>query len=241
MQPQRQLRDYAQGSLRADEQAGEVVAGGRLRRGRARADRPAARQDRLEREDVRPHLAVAHRCRPRRVRGGHAAERGVRARVDWEEEPVLAGSALEHASGNARLDRRDQILGLQRQDAIHAREVEADAARVRDHVPFQAGARSEGDDGHAVLLGEPQHVRHILGRRGVDDDVGPTTGVDGHVLGVQIAIRCAQRDPGRSRERATESLSHRLCVHKRTLGKAKFLAVRVWLYAGRLQRYRHHL
>ena len=94
VQPQRHLGDHGQRPLRADEEPGEVVAGGRLaRRGcRCGSTRPVG-EDGLEREQVGAHLPVAHRRRAGRVRRRHAAERRVGAGVDREEEPVLARGA----------------------------------------------------------------------------------------------------------------------------------------------------
>ena len=112
---------------------------------------------------------------------------------------MLAGGPLEHAAGDAGLYRRRQILGLNCNDAIQARKVEADAAGDRDHVPFEAGAGTEGRHGHAILVGEPKHRRHVVGGLRVDDDIGPASGMHGHVLPVQIPIRLPGRDPRRGR------------------------------------------
>ena len=109
VQAQRQLGDHRERALGADQEAEQVVAGGRLRRRAPRPDHAAVGQHRLEGEHVLAHLPVAHRRRPRRVRRGHPAERGVGARVDGEEQAVLGGGALEGAPGHAGLDGRGEI------------------------------------------------------------------------------------------------------------------------------------
>ena len=84
---------------------GEVVAGGGLGGAAAGADDAAVGEHGLEGEDVGAHLAVAHGGRAGGVRRRHAAERGVGAGVDGEEEAVLAGGAFELEAGDARLRR----------------------------------------------------------------------------------------------------------------------------------------
>ncbi len=100
----------AERPLRADEQPGQVVAGRRLRCARARADHAPVGEHRLERQHVGAHLPVAHRRRAGRVRRRHPAERRIGARVDREEEAVLADGPLEREPGDARLHRRRQVL-----------------------------------------------------------------------------------------------------------------------------------
>ena len=98
VQTQRELRDHRQRALRADQQARQVVARGRLRRPAAGADHAPVREHGLEREHVRAHLPVPHRRRARGVRRRHSAERRVGTRVDGEEKAVLPGCPLDWVS-----------------------------------------------------------------------------------------------------------------------------------------------
>ena len=171
MQPQRQLGDHAERPLRADEEIRQVVAGRRLHGARAGADDAPVREHDLELEHVRAHAAVAHGRRAARVRRRHPAERRVGAGVDREPEPVRAGRRLELRARHARLDGRGQVVGPQRDDRVHARQVEADPAVERDHVALEARARAERHDGHAGAVRVREHGRDLGGRLREDDDV----------------------------------------------------------------------
>ena len=146
VQAQRQLRDHAERSLRADEERAEVVAGRRLHGARAGTDDRAVREHDLEREHVRAHAAVANRRRPARVRRGHPAERRVGARVDREPETVLGDRRVQLAAQDAGLHARLQVAGPNLDHAVQAREVERDAAAHGDHVSLERRAGAERDD-----------------------------------------------------------------------------------------------
>ena len=111
LQAQGHLGDHGQRPLRPDEKPGEVVAGGCLACAGAGVDDAPVRKHGLERQQVGAHLPVAHRGRSGRIRRGHAPERGVGARVDGEEEPMLARGPLEGEPRHARRDRRGEIAG----------------------------------------------------------------------------------------------------------------------------------
>ena len=130
VEPDAHLGDHGERPFRPDEQAREVVAGGRLPRPAARPDDRPVGEHRLEAEDVGAHLPVADRRRPGRIRRGHASERRVRTGIDREEEPVLAGRALQRRPRHARLDGRAEILRGDLDDPVQAGEIEADAATV---------------------------------------------------------------------------------------------------------------
>ena len=125
VQPQGQLGDRAERALGADEEVREVVAGRRLDGAAARPDDAAVGEHDLEREHVGAHAAVADGRRPARVRPRHAAEGRVRARVDREEEPVRPRRLLELRARDAGLHRGGEVVGADREDAVHAREIEA--------------------------------------------------------------------------------------------------------------------
>ena len=85
------LGDDAERALRADEQPRQVVAGGGFLRARLRGrDHLAIGEHDLQRQHVVPHGAVAHRIGARGARRRHAAERGVGAGIDREEQALVA-------------------------------------------------------------------------------------------------------------------------------------------------------
>ena len=143
---------------------------------------------------MRAHAAVAHRRRAARVRRRHAAERRVGARVDREPEPVRPRGRLELRPRHAGLDGRREVVGAQRDDRVHPRQVEADAAVQRDHVAFEARAGAERHDGHAGGVRIREHGRHLLGRLREDDDVGAVRRVIREVGGVLVEHRLAVAD-----------------------------------------------
>ena len=164
---ERQLRDHGERSLGADEDAREVVT--RPRSCGARepvADHRAVREHGLEREQVGAHLPVAHRRRSRRVRRRHAAERGVGAGVDREEEAVLARGSLEREPRDAGRDRRRQIARRDLERAGQPREVEADSAGTGITWPSRLVPAPNGGHRHPVRARERENPRNVLGRRG---------------------------------------------------------------------------
>ena len=89
-------------ALRAHEQPGEIVAGRRLARPAAGADHPAVGQHHGQAQHVLLHRAVADGVGARRAGRGHAAEGGVGARVDREEQAGVAQMRVELLAGDAR-------------------------------------------------------------------------------------------------------------------------------------------
>ena len=68
---------------------------------------------------------------------------------------------IELLAGDAWLHGHRQVLGVQSQDAIHARHVQADAAPDRQQVPLQRGACTVGDDRHPGRSTKPDHPGHF--------------------------------------------------------------------------------
>ena len=227
VQAQRQLGDHGERALGADEEADHVVAGGGLRRCAPGPDHAAVGQHGLEGEHVLAHLAVAHRRCPGRVRRGHAAERGVGAGVDGEEEAVRGRGPAEGAPRHACLDGCGEILRRHPDDPVHPRQVERDAARHRDHVPFEARARAERRDGNAVLVGEGEHRGHLGGALRLDDDVGSVRAVEGDVARVEVELGLAGRDTSRVADRPGQRGAQLLRVHfSRGCQEKRFAATR---------------
>ena len=89
VEPEHRLGDERERALRADDELGEVVAGGRLHEPAAGADHLAGGEHRLEAEHLMAGDAVLHRAHAAGVGGDVAAEaRAVLARVHGVDEPV---------------------------------------------------------------------------------------------------------------------------------------------------------
>ena len=99
----------------ADEQARQVVAGGRLARARPGRDDPAVGQHHRQAEHVLAHRAVAHGGRARRARRRHAADRRVGAGIDREHQAGVAQRLVQLHARHAGFDRRVEILGADAQ------------------------------------------------------------------------------------------------------------------------------
>jgi uncharacterized glyoxalase superfamily protein PhnB len=74
------------------------------------------------------------------------------------------------------------------EDAIHAGEVDEDAAADGDGVSLEAGTGAPGDDGQAVLVGVSEDVGDFLGGLRPDNDVGRAAGQGGLVEGVLFEV-----------------------------------------------------
>ena len=135
--PQGELGDDREGALGAHEQAREVVARAVLARGATRLDHGAIGEHRRERKHVVAHGSIAHRGRAGGARGCHTPERGVRTRIDGEEEPVAREALIERHTAHPCLNDDQQVIGADIEDRVHLRQVQAHAAVDRQHMPFQ--------------------------------------------------------------------------------------------------------
>jgi len=120
--------DDAERSFGADEEAGEVVAGGGLAGASAGLDDASAGECDGHAQDVFADRAVTHGCRAGGSCGGHAAERGIGAGIDREHQAMLFEFAVELHARDASFDAAVEVVGVDFQDAVHARHVERDAA-----------------------------------------------------------------------------------------------------------------
>ena len=135
-------------AFRAHEQPGEIIAG-RGFAGAARGlDDPSVGHDHGQRQDVLAHRAIAHRIGARGAGRGHAAQRGVGAGVDREEQPRGLQMLVQLLAGDAGLDGDVQIIGRHPQDPVHPADIDAHPAAGGGHAAFQRGAGAEGDDRH---------------------------------------------------------------------------------------------
>ena len=192
------LGDDAEGALGADEEAGEVVAGRGLAGAGAGADDGAVGGDDGEAEDVVAHGAVAHGVGAGGAGRGHAADRGVGAGVDREEQAGVAEVGVERLAGDAGLDAGVEVGGVDLEDAVEPRQVDGDAALDGGDVALERGAGAVGDDRGAVGGAEADDGGDLLGRDREGDGVGGVAGVVGGVLAVVLA------DGGGGRETLAE-------------------------------------
>ena len=121
------LGDHPKRAFRADEQSRQVVAGRRLSRAAAGVNDAAVGEHDRQAEDGFAHRAVAHRGRARCARRGHAADRRIGARIDPERQSCVVQCLVQLTMGDARFDRRVEIVGIDLQDAIHPREIDRHA------------------------------------------------------------------------------------------------------------------
>src|SRR4051812_37624769 len=97
--------------------------------------------------------------------------------------------------GDAGLDRRVQILGVDGDDAVHAAQVDAEAAVQGGHVPLQRGAGAERHDRDAVGGADPYDARHLLRRERVADGIRWHGCVVGLAPPMLVALRTPKREP----------------------------------------------
>ena len=161
---QRDLGDDAERALRSHEQTREIVAGGRLLRAPRRLDDAPVRHDDGERQHIVLHRSVAHRVGAGCARRAHAADGGVGAGVDREEQAGVAQIIVQRLAGDARLQHDVEVLGMHFQYLVHLRHVDRHAAIGRVGVPFERGVGAERDNRHAMAGADFHRVRHILGR-----------------------------------------------------------------------------
>ena len=158
-----QFGDDAERALGADEQMRQVVAGGGFLRARAGGDDLAVAAHHFQRQHVVAHGAVAHRIGAGGAGRRHAAERGVGAGIDREEQALVAQMLVERLAGDAGLDHAVEVLGMDREHPVHVAQIDADAAGGRIDLPLQRGAGAERDHGNAVFGADPHHVLDIGG------------------------------------------------------------------------------
>ncbi len=159
--PQRDLDDDSKRPFGADEHMGEIVAGGGLLRPRAGAQKRSVGVDHAERQHDVLHRAVTHRIGARGAGRGHAAKRRVSARIDRKEEPAVAQVLVELLAGDAGLDDAIEVVGVDGENIVHAREIERNAAVRRVDMALERRADSERNDRRVVPAAELGEVDHV--------------------------------------------------------------------------------
>src|SRR5262245_32319520 len=74
---------------------------------------------------------------------------------------------------NAGLKDRDAVIGIDRQDAVHALKLDDDPALHRYCAAAQAGARAPRNKRNSVLIRDANNLRDLLRCLWKNNDVGP--------------------------------------------------------------------
>ena len=171
-QPQGDLGDDAERSLRTDHQAAEVKSRNAFRGPATEPDRVAVAggtaHDRPHTEDVVAGDAVLEAAEAAGVGRDVAADRRPRrARgVRRVPEALLAHERLEIVVDDAGLDDADEVVGVDLDDLVHPREVEDEAAVDGVRAAGQAGTRAPRDDRHAEVGADADRLLDLrLGAR----------------------------------------------------------------------------
>ena len=200
VEAQRGLGGEGQRALGADDELGEVVAGGGLHELAARGDGLAGAEHRGEPEHLVARDAVAHRPHAASVGGHVAAEAGrVLAGEHGVDQPDGGGGLVELGEGDPGLDPGDVVVEVELEDLGHAVERHEHAVGLGDARSREARARAPRRDGSAVLGGGDDDGRHLLGG-GRSDDGGRAhrAGGDGLVVGQVLRDGVAGGHVGRA-------------------------------------------
>lgn len=115
--------------------------------------------------------------------------------IDREEQADVAQMLVELLAPHAGLDGAVEILGIDRQDHVHLRHVDADPAAHRGDIALDRGAGAEGDDRHLRLDAEPDDLDHLLGAARKGDRVRQHCGEMGLAAAVLKPHRLAEVKP----------------------------------------------
>ncbi|MPM54588.1 hypothetical protein SDC9_101366 [bioreactor metagenome] len=162
IQAHRDFGEDAQRALAAHQQAREIVARRALLGARAGADRLALSGDHFQRQHVLTHGAVAHGVGAAGACRCHAADAGIRARIDGEEQARVLDGFVELLARDAGLHGDGEVVRVDGQDLVHAAYVDADAALDGQQMAFERRARAVGNHRHLILRGQLHRVLHIL-------------------------------------------------------------------------------
>jgi hypothetical protein len=169
----RQLRHDPERAFGADQQLREVVAGRRFAGAARGAHDGAVGHDGRDVEDVVAHGAVADGGGARGARCRHAADGGLLGTgINREEQAHVTEVIVQLFPRDAGLDNAVEVRLVDRDDLVHAREVDGDAAARRIQVTFERRAGAERNDRRLVARGDADDFLHFLGRDRPNDGVG---------------------------------------------------------------------
>ena len=166
-------RDDAEGSLRADDEAPQVVPG-RRRRLRADARRRAVGQHEVERQHVRARHAVGQAMRSAGVRVDVAADRAdlLRGGIGRVRESGRRERGCEIEVEDAGLDPRQAVFRAHLEDPVHLGGDDDERVADRRGAAGKAGAAAARDH-RQVVVGRDAHARgHVLGAPREHDEPG---------------------------------------------------------------------
>ena len=197
--------DDAEGSLGADNEVLERVAGGVLRNLPSKFDNVAAWQYDGERTHVVARDAVLAGAHPTRVsRYVPADRRRLLARVRRIEEPALLDVLRNVHQQHAGLHCKRHVPLVELEDVRHAARVEKDAALERHSAADEPGAAAADSDGDVVSAGISHHRRNFLDGQDLHADVRARERASEFVMAVVLADPAALRDALFAAERLQE-------------------------------------
>ncbi len=82
---------------------------------------------------------------------------------------MLLGCLMHHLQRHAGFERDRAVHRIDRLDAVHPLERQADLVRTRDAAAYQAGEPAHGDDGLARRVASREDFRNLLRVRGSHD------------------------------------------------------------------------
>ena len=172
-QPDRHLGGDAEGALRPDEGAEQVVAR-RVRRPAAEPHHVALRRDQLEPGDVVGGEAVLQAVRAAGVLRDVAADRAdLLARRVGRVVVAVRRRRLAHLQvDDAGVEDRALVGRVDLADGAHLRQHDQHAVGVRQRAAGQPGARAAGDERHPGVVAGPHRRGDLPGAAGEDHDRG---------------------------------------------------------------------
>ena len=145
VEAQSDFGDDAERAFGADEEAGEVVAGGGFAGAGAGVDDASVGEDDGEAEDVFAHGAVIDGGGPGGAGGGHAAERGVCTGIDEEGEAGVVEALGHTACGLIPASTVASMSDADAENPVHLPHVQTDASLDGVHVALERSAGAEGN------------------------------------------------------------------------------------------------
>ena len=121
--------------------------------------------------------------------GTHAADAGVGARIDREEQARVLDLTVQLLAGDAGLDGDCEVLRIDAHHTVHARQVDADATLHGQQMAFERGADAERDHRHRVPVGLRDHEGHLVGALAEDDRFRRRGCIDRLIAAMLVAYR----------------------------------------------------
>ena len=187
MQLDGHLGDDAQRAFGTDKQARQVIAGSGFARPAGSAYHPRIRSDHGQRQHVLAHGAVAHGIGTRGAGRGHTAQAGIRAGVDRKHQSGMTELFVQRLACHPGLHRGIHVLGVDRQNLIHLRQIDAHAAVNGQDMPFERGAGAVGNHRHAMTATKIHNGYDFLGAVRKHHCIGQGMWVAGLILAVMLA------------------------------------------------------